>query len=170
MTAVSRKLLVLLILTFLMLSTSIQPSWSSEWSEGWKRIEHPDAPGQYLLAAPWEWGRTVLTGAMAEHEELEAIKPRMSTIEEQMAEVIEYLNESNKQIEAKTSSLAGILERFQAWRRARSPHRSRARHLDCRLDGRRFYYGTGYRHLEFTVPVERPRNGGSTASYRDVPV
>ena len=38
---------------------------------------------------------------MAEHEELEAIKPRMATIEEQMAEVIEYLNESNKQIEAK---------------------------------------------------------------------
>lgn len=80
---------------------SIQPSWSSEWSEGWKKIENPDEPGQYLLAAPWDWGRTVLTGAMAEHEELEAIKPRMATIEEQMNEVIKYLNESNEQIEEK---------------------------------------------------------------------
>ncbi len=80
---------------------SIQPSWSSEWNEGWKRIEHPDMPGQYLLAAPWDWGRTVLTGAMAEHEELEAIRPRMASIEEQMNEVIEYMKESNAQIEEK---------------------------------------------------------------------
>ena len=80
---------------------SIQPSWSSEWNEGWKRIEHPDAPGQYLLAAPWDWGRTVLTGAMAEHEELETIKPRMASIEEQLDEVITYINKSNIQIEEK---------------------------------------------------------------------
>lgn len=58
-------------------------------------------PEKYLLAAPWDWGRTVLTGAMAEHEELEAIKPRMASIEEQMNEVIEYMKESNAQIEEK---------------------------------------------------------------------
>jgi hypothetical protein len=78
---------------------NIAPSWSNEWSEGWKKIENPDEPGQYLLAAPWDWGRTVLTGAMAEHEELETIKPRMASIEEQLNEVIDYMNESNAQIE-----------------------------------------------------------------------
>jgi tetrahydromethanopterin S-methyltransferase subunit G len=58
-------------------------------------------PGQYLLAAPWDWGRAVLTGAIAEHEELEAIKPRMASIEEQMNEVIAFLEESNERIEEK---------------------------------------------------------------------
>jgi flagellar biosynthesis chaperone FliJ len=38
---------------------------------------------------------------MAEHEELESIRPRMASIEEQMNEVIEYLNESNEQVEEK---------------------------------------------------------------------
>ena len=103
-TGVSRKLLVLLMLSFSMLLTSIQPSWSSEWNEwneGWRKIEHPDMPEKYLLAAPWDWGRTVLTGAMAEHEELETIKPRMASIEEQLDEVITYINKSNIQIEEK---------------------------------------------------------------------
>ncbi len=69
------------------------------WSEGWRKIANPDDPEQYLLAAPWDWGRTVLTGAMAEHEELEAIKPRIASIEEQLNEVIEEMHETNAQIE-----------------------------------------------------------------------
>jgi len=36
---------------------------------------------------------------MAEHEELEAIKPRMASIEEQLDEVMAYIDESNAQIE-----------------------------------------------------------------------
>lgn len=66
-------------------------------------IENPDVPGQYLLAAPWDWGRMVLTGAMAEHEELEAIKPRMASIEEQLDEVMAYIDESNAQIEERVN-------------------------------------------------------------------
>lgn len=94
-----KKLLVLLMLTFSIFLTNIVPSWSNEWSEGWKKIVNPDDPEQYLLAAPWDWGRTVLTGAMAEHKELEAIKPRMASIEEQLNEVIEEIHKSNAQIE-----------------------------------------------------------------------
>jgi len=83
----------------LILLTNTAPSWSSEWNEGWRKIINPDDQEQYLLAAPWDWGRTVLTGAMAEHEELEAIKPRMASIEEQLNEVIEEMHETNAQIE-----------------------------------------------------------------------
>lgn len=42
---------------------------------------------QPLLAAPWEWGRQVMTGAMAEHEELQAIRGRISSLEGQLAEM-----------------------------------------------------------------------------------
>jgi len=94
-----KRLLIFLILTSSILLTNIAPSWSNEWNEGWRKIINPDDPEQYLLAAPWDWGRTVLTGAMAEHEELEAIKPRMASIEEQLNEVIEEMHETNAQIE-----------------------------------------------------------------------
>lgn len=97
--SVLKKSLVFLMLISLMSLTIIHPSWSNEWSEGWRKIEDPYAPGQYLLAAPWDWGRAVLTGAMAEHEELETIKPRMASIEEQLDEVMAYIDESDAQIE-----------------------------------------------------------------------
>jgi len=42
---------------------------------------------QPLLAAPWDWGRTVMTGAMAEHQELQAIRGQISSLEEQLAEM-----------------------------------------------------------------------------------
>ncbi len=38
---------------------------------------------------------------MAEHEELQTIKPRMVNIEEQMAEIVAYLQESDARIEEK---------------------------------------------------------------------
>ena len=94
-----KRLLVFLMLSFLIFSMNTAPSWSNEWNEGWRKITNPDNPEQYLLVAPWDWGRTVLTGAMAEHEELEAIKPRMASIEEQLNEVIEEMHETNAQIE-----------------------------------------------------------------------
>jgi len=52
-----------------------------------------------LIAAPWDWGRLVLTGAMAEHEELEAIKPRIATIEQQLNSALAEINETNARLE-----------------------------------------------------------------------
>jgi len=52
-----------------------------------------------LIAAPWDWGRLVLTGAMAEHEELETIKPRIATIEQQLNDALIEINETNAKLE-----------------------------------------------------------------------
>jgi len=52
-----------------------------------------------LIAAPWDWGRDVLTGAMAEHEELETIKPRIATIEKQLNDALIEINETNARLE-----------------------------------------------------------------------
>jgi hypothetical protein len=52
-----------------------------------------------LIAAPWDWGRLVFTGAMAEHEELEAIKPRIATIEQQLNSALAEINETNARLE-----------------------------------------------------------------------
>jgi len=52
-----------------------------------------------LIAAPWDWGRLVLTGAIAEHEELEAIKPRIATIEQQLNSALAEINETNARLE-----------------------------------------------------------------------
>jgi len=66
----------------------IRPAWSNEsgpWNEKWRRLEAGYVVEQTLLAAPWDWGRTVLTGSMAESVELAAIYPRMANLEEQVS-------------------------------------------------------------------------------------
>ena len=65
-----------------------RPAWSNEsgpWNEKWRRLEPGYVVEQPLLASPWEWGRTVLTGSMAESEELAAIYPRMASLEDQVS-------------------------------------------------------------------------------------
>jgi len=56
-----------------------------------------------LIAAPWEWGRDVLTGSMAEHEELTTCKYRMATIEEQLKEAMNEANKANAELERQLS-------------------------------------------------------------------
>lgn len=51
-----------------------------------------------LIAAPWEWGRDVLTGSMAEHEELQMFKYRMITIEKQLQEAMNEANKANAEL------------------------------------------------------------------------
>ena len=81
---------------------SIQPSWSNElqpWNEGWRKLLPGYTVTEPLIAAPWDWGRLVLTGAMAEHEELEAIKPRIATVEQQLNDALIEINETNARLE-----------------------------------------------------------------------
>ena len=56
-----------------------------------------------LIAAPWDWGRDVLTGAMAEHEELTTFKYRMVTIEQQLQEAMDEANKANAELERQLS-------------------------------------------------------------------
>lgn len=83
-----------------------QPSWSSEssnWNEGWRKLLPGYTVTDPLLAAPWDWGRDVLTGAMAEHEELQTFKYRMVTIEQQLQEAMEEANRANAELERQLS-------------------------------------------------------------------
>ena len=96
-------------------------SESDPWNEGWKRLEPGYVVDRPLLASPWEWGRTVMTGAMAEHEELAEIKPRLASVEEQVAGLPALVNvmlaeaESRIRVEVeagfKRSDCSNILER-----------------------------------------------------------
>ena len=81
---------------------NIRPSWSNEsnsWNEGWRKLLPGYTVTEPLIAAPWDWGRDVLTGAMAEHEELTTFKYRMVTIEEQLKEAMNEANKANAELE-----------------------------------------------------------------------
>ena len=78
---------------------NIPPSWSSEWNEGWRKLLPGYTVTDPLIAAPWDWGRTVLTGAMAEHEELETMRYRVATIEQQLREAMIEANKTNVELE-----------------------------------------------------------------------
>ena len=85
---------------------TIQPSWSNEsnsWNEGWRKLLPGYTVTDPLLAAPWDWGRDVLTGAMSEHEELQTFKYRIVTIEQQLQEAMEEANEANAELERQLS-------------------------------------------------------------------
>jgi len=79
--------------------------WSNEsnWNEGWRKLLPGYAVTEPLIAAPWDWGRDVLTGAMAEHEELQTFKYRMVTIEQQLQEAMEEANRANAELERQLS-------------------------------------------------------------------
>ena len=84
----------------------IRPSWSSEssnWNEGWRKLLPGYTVTDPLLAAPWDWGRDVLTGAMAEHEELQTFKYRIVTIEQQLQEAMDEANKANAELERQLS-------------------------------------------------------------------
>jgi len=74
---------------------------------------------QSLLAAPWEWGRQVMTGAMAEHEELQAIRERISSLEGQLAEMKSWteaeMGKTMRQIEEEVN--AATREAYKKGRR-----------------------------------------------------
>lgn len=55
------------------------------------------------MAAPWEYGRKVFSGAIAEHEELITIKGRMATMEQQLYEAVEEANKANIKLEQQVS-------------------------------------------------------------------
>lgn len=57
---------------------------------------------QPLLAAPWEWGRTVMTGAMAEHEELETTKAKLVTIDQQLEDLKNEFNQKMEELQIQT--------------------------------------------------------------------
>ncbi len=83
----------------------IRPSWSNEsnWNEGWRKLLPGYTVTDPLLAAPWDWGRDVLTGAMAEHEELQTFKYRIVTIEQQLQEAMDEANKANAELERQLS-------------------------------------------------------------------
>lgn len=87
----------------LILLINTQPSWSNEWNEGWRKLLPGYVVTEPLMAAPWDWGRTVFTGAMAEHEELQTFKYRMVTIEQQLKEAMEEANKANAELERQLS-------------------------------------------------------------------
>jgi TolA-binding protein len=89
------------------------PSWSSEWNEGWRKLLPGYTVTEPLIAAPWDWGRTVLTGAMAEHEELETIKYRVTTIEQQLREAMIEANKTNVELEYQISIMEENLQTLQ---------------------------------------------------------
>ena len=55
------------------------------------------------MAAPWEYGRKVFSGAIAEHEELITIKGRMATMEQQLYQAVEEANKANIKLEQQVS-------------------------------------------------------------------
>ena len=97
----------------LILLINTQPSWSNEWNEGWRKLLPGYTVTDPLIAAPWDWGRTVLTGAMAEHEELETIKYRVTTIEQQLREAMIEANKTNLELEYQVSIVEENLQTLQ---------------------------------------------------------
>ena len=87
----------------LILLINTQPSWSNEWNEGGRKLLPGYTVTEPLIAAPWEWGRGVLTGSMAEHEELQMFKYRMVTIEKQLQEAMNEANKANAELERQLS-------------------------------------------------------------------
>ena len=100
-------------MTSLILLTNTPPSWSSEWSEGWRKLLPGYVVTEPLMAAPWDWGRTVLTGAMAEHEELETMRYRVATIEQQLREAMIEANKTNLELEYQVSIMEENLQTLQ---------------------------------------------------------
>ena len=100
-------------MTSLVLLMNTQPSWSNEWNEGWRKLLPGYTVTDPLIAAPWDWGRTVLTGAMAEHEELETIKYRVTTIEQQLREAMIEANKTNVELEYQISIMEENLQTLQ---------------------------------------------------------
>lgn len=100
-------------MTSLVLLMNTQPSWSNEWNEGWRKLLPGYTVTEPLIAAPWDWGRTVLTGAMAEHEELETIKYRVTTIEQQLREAMIEANKTNVELEYQISIMEENLQTLQ---------------------------------------------------------
>jgi predicted nucleic acid-binding Zn-ribbon protein len=66
-----------------------------------------------LIAAPWDWGRSVLTGAMAEHEELKTMKYRMVTIEQQLRDALTEANQANMELERQVLLMEDNLRQLQ---------------------------------------------------------
>ncbi len=97
----------------LILLINTQPSWSSEWNEGWRKLLPGYTVTEPLIAAPWDWGRTVLTGAMAEHEELETMRYRVATIEQQLREAMVEANKTNLELEYQVSIVEENLQTLQ---------------------------------------------------------
>lgn len=97
----------------LILLINTQPSWSNEWNEGWRKLLPGYTVTEPLIAAPWDWGRTVLTGAMAEHEELETMRYRVATIEQQLREVMIEANKTNLELEYQVSIVEENLQTLQ---------------------------------------------------------
>ena len=95
----------------LILCTNVQANQT--WNKYWRRLEPGYIVQQPLLAAPWDWGRQVMTGAMAEHEELETIKPKLKTIEQELQDIREtYIPQMLN--EYKTSVLKELEEEINA--------------------------------------------------------
>lgn len=90
-------------MSFLISLITTPPLWSNEWSEGWRKLLPGYTVTDPLIAAPWDWGRDVLTGAMAEHEELQTFKYRIVTIEQQLKEAMEEANKANVELERQLS-------------------------------------------------------------------
>ena len=102
----SKKFCLFLTMSFLIGLINIRPSWSNEsnsWNEGWRKLLPGYTVTEPLIAAPWDWGRDVLTGAMAEHEELTTFKYRMVTIEQQLQEAMDEANKANAELERQLS-------------------------------------------------------------------
>ena len=97
----------------LILLINTQPSWSNEWNEGWRKLLPGYTVTDPLIAAPWDWGRTVLTGAMAEHEELKTMKYRVTTIEQQLQEAMIEANKTNIKLEQQVSYMEENLQALQ---------------------------------------------------------
>jgi len=100
-------------MTSLILLMNIPPSWSNEWNEGWRKLLPGYTVTEPLIAAPWDWGRTVLTGAMAEHEELETMRYRVATIEQQLREAMIEANKTNLELEYQVSIVEENLQTLQ---------------------------------------------------------
>ncbi len=100
-------------MTSLVLLMNTQPSWSNEWNEGWRKLLPGYTVTEPLIAAPWDWGRTVLTGAMAEHEELETMRYRVATIEQQLREAMIEANKTNVELEYQISIVEENLQTLQ---------------------------------------------------------
>jgi len=100
-------------MTSLVLLMNTQPSWSNEWNEGWRKLLPGYTVTEPLIAAPWDWGRTVLTGAMAEHEELETMRYRVATIEQQLREAMIEANKTNLELEYQVSIMEENLQTLQ---------------------------------------------------------
>ena len=97
----------------LILLINTQPSWSNEWSEGWRKLLPGYVVTEPLMAAPWDWGRTVFTGAMAEHEELKTMTYRITTIEQELREAMDEANKTNVELEYQVSIMEENLQTLQ---------------------------------------------------------